>query len=186
MKALFFAVANLLGNFGPALTYEVFIHLGLLLAIPISAGEISPTNSMSIWCWRIFFNSAGREPKRCWVWRHETGRNSHDHQWFHPGASAWKLARLSDETPTVISGTIFIIRVFIWRVWQYSVDRWGRQLNQNPALPVTAPVDLRTGYISRSRLRSPSGRVRWPQPAASSWYCTEQLWRNQEPEPCNH
>ena len=31
--------ANLLGNFGPALTYEVFIHLGLVLAIPVSAGE---------------------------------------------------------------------------------------------------------------------------------------------------
>jgi hypothetical protein len=30
--------ANLLGNFGPALTYEVFIHLGLVLAIPVSAG----------------------------------------------------------------------------------------------------------------------------------------------------
>ncbi|EFX69060.1 hypothetical protein DAPPUDRAFT_62657 [Daphnia pulex] len=29
--------ANLLGNFGPALTYEVFIHLGLVLAIPVSA-----------------------------------------------------------------------------------------------------------------------------------------------------
>ena len=32
-------MANLLGNFGPALTYEVFIHLGLVIAIPISAGR---------------------------------------------------------------------------------------------------------------------------------------------------
>lgn len=34
-------MANLLGNFGPALTYEVFIHLGLVTAIPVSAGESS-------------------------------------------------------------------------------------------------------------------------------------------------
>ena len=36
---LFFPVANLLGNFGPALTYEVFVHLGVVLSIPVSAGE---------------------------------------------------------------------------------------------------------------------------------------------------
>lgn len=30
-------VANLLGNFGPAVTYEVYIHLGLVAAIPVSA-----------------------------------------------------------------------------------------------------------------------------------------------------
>ena len=33
------AVANLLGNLGILLTYDVFITLGLLIAIPISAGE---------------------------------------------------------------------------------------------------------------------------------------------------
>ena len=50
MKVLSLAVANLLGNFGPALTYEVFIHLGLLLAIPVSAGEMSFANLISIGC----------------------------------------------------------------------------------------------------------------------------------------
>lgn len=34
-------MANLLGNFGPALTYEIYIHLGLVIAIPISAGIFS-------------------------------------------------------------------------------------------------------------------------------------------------
>jgi hypothetical protein len=32
-------VANLLGNLGILLTYDVFITLGLLIAIPISGGE---------------------------------------------------------------------------------------------------------------------------------------------------
>lgn len=45
--------------------------------------------------------------------------------------------------------------------WLHHDSRWGRHLNHHPGLPTTAPVDLRTGYISRSHLRSPSGRVRW-------------------------
>lgn len=34
-------VANLLGNFSVALTYDLFITLGLITAVPVSAGEIS-------------------------------------------------------------------------------------------------------------------------------------------------
>ena len=174
MKVLSLAVANLLGNFGPALTYEVFIHLGLLLAIPVSAGEMSFANLISIGCWLVFSNSAGREPQRCAVWRHETGRDGHDHQRFHSRASTWKLAGLSDKTVTVTFNPIRTIWITI-SFRQVSADRWGRQLNQNTSIPVTAPVDLRTGYISRSRLRSPSGRVRWPQSTASSQHHTEQI-----------
>ncbi len=47
------SAANLLGNFGPALTYEVFIHLGLVLAIPVSAGE---WKWILIRKWRVFYH----------------------------------------------------------------------------------------------------------------------------------
>lgn len=33
-------VANLLGNFSVALTYDLFITLGLITAVPVSAGKI--------------------------------------------------------------------------------------------------------------------------------------------------
>jgi hypothetical protein len=34
-----FAAANLLGNFSVALTYDLFITLGLITAVPVSAGK---------------------------------------------------------------------------------------------------------------------------------------------------
>lgn len=34
-----FSVANLLGNFSVALTYDLFITLGLITAVPVSAGK---------------------------------------------------------------------------------------------------------------------------------------------------
>jgi len=111
-------VANLLGNFGPALTYEVFIHLGLLLAIPVSAVLDVNLNGVQF--------------------------------------EGMKLAG----TVMIISGFILVLLPENWPDYLTRLLRWGRQLNQNTSIPVTAPVDLRTGYISRSRLRSPSGRVR--------------------------
>jgi hypothetical protein len=33
------SVANLLGNFSVALTYDLFITLGLITAVPVSAGK---------------------------------------------------------------------------------------------------------------------------------------------------
>lgn len=36
---LSFSVANMLGNFSVALTYDLFITLGLITAVPVSAGE---------------------------------------------------------------------------------------------------------------------------------------------------
>lgn len=36
-----FAVANMLGNFSIALTYDLFITLGLITAVPVSAGKFS-------------------------------------------------------------------------------------------------------------------------------------------------
>lgn len=37
--SIFVSVANLLGNFSVALTYDLFITLGLITAVPVSAGK---------------------------------------------------------------------------------------------------------------------------------------------------
>lgn len=37
-----FSAANLLGNFSVALTYDLFITLGLITAVPVSAGKNPP------------------------------------------------------------------------------------------------------------------------------------------------
>ncbi|KAK4010901.1 putative thiamine transporter SLC35F3 isoform X1 [Daphnia magna] len=110
--------ANLLGNFGPALTYEVFIHLGLVLAIPVSA--VLDVNLNGV----VF--------------------------------EGMKLAG----TIMIVNGFLLVLLPENWPDYLTRLLRWGRHLNHHPGLPTTAPVDLRTGYISRSHLRSPSGRVR--------------------------
>lgn len=43
MGCVFLTVANLLGNFSVALTYDLFITLGLITAVPVSAGKKTPT-----------------------------------------------------------------------------------------------------------------------------------------------
>lgn len=42
IKILFccYVVANMLGNFSIALTYDLFITLGLITAVPVSAGMV--------------------------------------------------------------------------------------------------------------------------------------------------
>ena len=64
-------------------------------------------------------------------------------------------------TVMIISGFILVLLPENWPDYLTRLLRWGRHLNHNSASGLTAaPVDLRTGYISRSHLRSPSGRVR--------------------------
>lgn len=36
----YYLVANMLGNFSIALTYDLFITLGLITAVPVSAGTV--------------------------------------------------------------------------------------------------------------------------------------------------
>lgn len=114
-------MANLLGNFGPALTYEVFIHLGLVTAIPVSAGESldyiesSETKAIPnrgtfftvenrievirvacdvILCFCLLNQSARRHVQRRRLRGDETSRHHHDRQRLSLGAVARKLARL--------------------------------------------------------------------------------------------
>ena len=39
IKSLFFSGANLLANFSIAITYETFITLGLVIAVPMCVGK---------------------------------------------------------------------------------------------------------------------------------------------------
>lgn len=43
-----FSVANMLGNFSVNITYSIFITLGLITAIPMSAGKKKKNNNFSL------------------------------------------------------------------------------------------------------------------------------------------
>ena len=52
MYCFFISGANLLANFGVAITYETFITLGLILAVPACAGKGTFINDV-IQAWRF-------------------------------------------------------------------------------------------------------------------------------------
>lgn len=112
-------MTNLLSNFGPGLTYETYIHLGVVAAIPISAVLDMEYNGT------VF--------------------------------EGMKLAG----TVMIVSGFLLVLLPSNWTDYIARFLTWGRNWNQNSQLVMTTPaVDLRTGYISRSHLRTPSGRVK--------------------------
>ncbi|XP_063872247.1 solute carrier family 35 member F3-like isoform X2 [Scylla paramamosain] len=110
--------ANLLGNFGVAFTFEIFITLGLVLAIPVSAAL--------------------------------------DIKWYHVKFEGMKLAGVV----LIVCGFFLVLFPANWPEYITKVLRWGRHRKRNQPRQQPEPIDYRTGLISRSHLRSPSGLIR--------------------------
>ncbi|KAK8734892.1 hypothetical protein OTU49_005718 [Cherax quadricarinatus] len=110
--------ANLLGNFGIAFTFEIFITLGLVLAVPVSAAL--------------------------------------DIKWYHVRFEGMKLAGVV----LIVCGFFLVLFPANWPEYITKVLRWGRHRKRNQPRQQPEPVDYRTGLISRSHLRSPSGLIR--------------------------
>ncbi|XP_042222609.1 putative thiamine transporter SLC35F3 isoform X2 [Homarus americanus] len=110
--------ANLLGNFGIAFTFEIFITLGLVLAVPVSAAL--------------------------------------DIKWYGVKFEGMKLAGVV----LIMCGFFLVLFPANWPEYITKVLRWGRHRKRNQPRQQPEPVDYRTGLISRSHLRSPSGLIR--------------------------
>ncbi|XP_071552837.1 solute carrier family 35 member F3 [Panulirus ornatus] len=110
--------ANLLGNFGIAFTFEIFITLGLVLAVPVSAVL--------------------------------------DIKWYGVKFEGMKLAGVV----LIMCGFFLVLFPANWPEYITRVLRWGRHRKRNQPRQQPEPVDYRTGLISRSHLRSPSGLIR--------------------------
>ncbi|XP_069172189.1 solute carrier family 35 member F3 [Procambarus clarkii] len=110
--------ANLLGNFGIAFTFEIFITLGLVLAVPVSAAL--------------------------------------DIKWYKVKFEGMKLAGVV----LIVCGFFLVLFPANWPEYITKVLRWGRHRKRNQPRQQPEPVDYRTGLISRSHLRSPSGLIR--------------------------
>ncbi|ROT61701.1 putative thiamine transporter SLC35F3 isoform X3 [Penaeus vannamei] len=110
--------ANLLGNFAIAFTFEIFITLGLVLAVPVSAVL--------------------------------------DTKWYAVQFQGMKLAGVV----LIMCGFFLVLFPANWPEYITKVLRWGRHRKRNQPRQQPEPVDYRTGLISRSHLRSPSGLIR--------------------------
>ncbi|XP_068202112.1 solute carrier family 35 member F3 isoform X1 [Palaemon carinicauda] len=110
--------ANLLGNFGVAFTFEIFITLGLVLAVPVSAVL--------------------------------------DVKWYGVKFEGMKLAGVV----LIVCGFFLVLFPANWPEYITKLLRWGRHRKRNQPRQQQEPVDYRTGLISRSHLRSPSGLIR--------------------------
>ncbi|XP_042887510.1 putative thiamine transporter SLC35F3 [Penaeus japonicus] len=110
--------ANLLGNFAIAFTFEIFITLGLVLAVPVSAVL--------------------------------------DTKWYAVEFEGMKLAGVV----LIMCGFFLVLFPANWPEYITKVLRWGRHRKRNQPRQQPEPVDYRTGLISRSHLRSPSGLIR--------------------------
>ncbi|CAL4064338.1 unnamed protein product [Meganyctiphanes norvegica] len=110
--------ANLLGNFGIAFTFEIFITLGLVFAVPVSAAL--------------------------------------DMEWYGVKFEGMKLAGIV----MIVCGFFLVLFPGNWPEYITMLLRWGRRRKRNQPRQPPEPVDYRTGLISRSHLRSPSGLIR--------------------------
>ncbi|XP_043245065.1 putative thiamine transporter SLC35F3 [Amphibalanus amphitrite] len=109
---------NLLISFGGLVTYDFFVSLGLILAVPLSAAI--------------------------------------DMQWYNVDFEDMRLAG----NVLIVCGFFLVLFPSNWPNYIRSVIRWGRRHHSGSSRDQPEPVDYRTGIISRSHLRSPSGHVR--------------------------
>lgn len=101
-------VANMLGNFSIALTYDLFITLGLITAVPVSAGTLEtfgdrvrsqslPLNNRLMRSLRSIGCCPVRSPFR----GHETGRDDLHSGRFLPRNVPGQLAGLHNQATSV-------------------------------------------------------------------------------------
>ena len=144
--------SDLWGFYSPGIGHG-HSHLGRynMLMIVAKKKEIVTFIKKTVQCWT---STSTASSSKAWNWPAPSWLLTASY-WFYCRRTGpiTSLACLGKPQVFVVAGLILASTFF--------PCRWGRHLNQHHGLPTTAPVDLRTGYISRSHLRSPSGRVRW-------------------------
>ncbi|XP_076044007.1 solute carrier family 35 member F4 isoform X2 [Oratosquilla oratoria] len=136
--------ANLLGNFGLAVTFEIFITLGLVLAVPVSA-------ALDIRWYGVVFEGM----KLAGVVLIVTGFFL---VLFPANWPEYITKLLRCISCTILYGIIKVHNM-VMTITGFS-SRWGRNRKRNQSQQPPEPIDYRTGLISRSHLRSPSGLIR--------------------------
>nr|XP_053644585.1 putative thiamine transporter SLC35F3 [Cherax quadricarinatus] len=79
-----------------------------------------------------------------------------DIKWYHVRFEGMKLAGVV----LIVCGFFLVLFPANWPEYITKVLRWGRHRKRNQPRQQPEPVDYRTGLISRSHLRSPSGLIR--------------------------
>jgi hypothetical protein len=99
-RSYHFAATNLINNFGPAYTYEFFITLGLLTAVPLSGSmhENNASAQKSVLITNDFSRSRGHCAVRGQIRRHGVVRHDFDHDRLLFGILPGQLARLHNQT----------------------------------------------------------------------------------------
>lgn len=113
----FFAVSNLLGNFGIVWTFEIFLTLGLAFAVPISA-------IVDVYIYEVLFEGM-------------------------------KLAGIL----LILIGFMLVLLPEDWPDYLTMILRYRRSSRRRRTVAKKpTPQDTATGH--RSRLRTPSGRIK--------------------------
>ncbi|KAF0287643.1 hypothetical protein FJT64_013942 [Amphibalanus amphitrite] len=86
----------------------------------------------------------------------DASRHAIDMQWYNVDFEDMRLAG----NVLIVCGFFLVLFPSNWPNYIRSVIRWGRRHHSGSSRDQPEPVDYRTGIISRSHLRSPSGHVR--------------------------